>query len=89
MKVAAAHPDVVVVQQGNVISGTVPPNAGTYFGTVYEPVFLAGIAAVGMKTSMKSIRQVGVTAIALIVAETVLLAVFVLGGLEILGHGGR
>jgi basic membrane protein A len=32
LKVAAAHPDVVVVQQG-------------YFGTVYEPVFLAGIAA--------------------------------------------
>jgi basic membrane protein A len=45
MKVAAAHPDVVVVQQGNLISGTVPPNAGTYFGTVYEPVYLAGIAA--------------------------------------------
>jgi simple sugar transport system substrate-binding protein/basic membrane protein A len=45
LKVAAAHPDVVVVQQGNVISGAVPANAGTYFGTVYEPVFLAGIAA--------------------------------------------
>src|SRR6478736_66366 len=45
LKVAAAHPDVVVVQQGNVISGTVPANAGTYFGTVYEPVYLAGIAA--------------------------------------------
>ena len=45
LKVAADHPDVVVVQQGNVISGTVPANAGTYFGTVYEPVYLAGIAA--------------------------------------------
>jgi len=45
LKVAAAHPDVVVVQQGNVISGAVPANAGTYFGTVYEPVYLAGIAA--------------------------------------------
>jgi simple sugar transport system substrate-binding protein/basic membrane protein A len=44
-KVAAAHPDVVVVQQGNVIKGTVTANTGTYFGTVYEPVFLAGIAA--------------------------------------------
>jgi basic membrane protein A and related proteins len=44
-KVAAAHPDVVVVQQGNVIDGTVGPNLGTYFGTVYEPVFLAGVAA--------------------------------------------
>jgi basic membrane protein A len=45
LKVAAAHPDVVVVQQGNVITGAVPANAGTYFGTVYEPVYLAGIAA--------------------------------------------
>ena len=44
-KVAAAHPDVVVVQQGNVIGGNYPPNLGTYFGTVYEPVYLAGIAA--------------------------------------------
>ena len=45
LKVAAAHPDVAVVQQGNFIKGTVPPNTGTYFGTVYEPVYLAGIAA--------------------------------------------
>src|SRR3954453_3057613 len=44
-KVAAAHPDVVVVQQGNVIKGTVGKNIGTYFGTVYEPVYAAGIAA--------------------------------------------
>jgi basic membrane protein A len=45
LKVAEAHPDVVVVQQGNFIKGTIPPNVGTYFGTVYEPVYLAGIAA--------------------------------------------
>ena len=45
VKVAAAHPDVVVVQQGNFLKGTVPANFGTYFGTVYEPVYLAGIAA--------------------------------------------
>jgi len=45
LKVAAAHPDVVVVQQGNFIKGTIAPNVGTYFGTVYEPVYLAGIAA--------------------------------------------
>jgi basic membrane protein A and related proteins len=44
--VAAQHPEVVVVQQGNIITGTVTPkNMGTYFGTVYEPVYLAGIAA--------------------------------------------
>ncbi len=45
LKVAAAHPDVVVIQQGNFISDAIPANSGTYFGTVYEPVFLAGIAA--------------------------------------------
>jgi simple sugar transport system substrate-binding protein/basic membrane protein A len=45
LKVAAAHPDVAVVQQGNFIQDAVPANSGTYFGTVYEPVYLAGIAA--------------------------------------------
>lgn len=45
LKVAAAHPDVVVVQQGNIATGAIPANFGTYFGTVYEPVYLAGIAA--------------------------------------------
>jgi basic membrane protein A len=46
-KIAAAHPDVAVVQQGNYISDpkAITPNIGTYFGTVYEPVYLAGIAA--------------------------------------------
>ncbi|RAY16202.1 BMP family ABC transporter substrate-binding protein [Actinomadura craniellae] len=45
LKVAAEHPDVAVVQQGNLITKAVPRNAGTYFGTVYEPVYLAGVAA--------------------------------------------
>ena len=45
MKVAEAHPDVVVVQQGNSIERHAADNVGTYFGTVYEPVYLAGIAA--------------------------------------------
>jgi basic membrane protein A len=45
IKIAQANPDVVVVQQGNFIKGDILPNTGTYFGTVYEPVYLAGIAA--------------------------------------------
>jgi simple sugar transport system substrate-binding protein/basic membrane protein A len=45
LKVAEEHPDVVVVQQGNTITTDVPANSGTYFGTVYEPMYLAGIAA--------------------------------------------
>lgn len=44
-KIAEANPDVAVVQQGNFIEGDIPDNLGTYFGTVYEPVYLAGIAA--------------------------------------------
>jgi basic membrane protein A and related proteins len=53
LKVAAAHPEVAVVQQGNFIQGAIPPNSGTYFGTVYEPVYLAGIAAGKATTSNK------------------------------------
>lgn len=45
LKVAEEHPDVVVVQQGNTIADDIPENSGTYFGTVYEPMYLAGIAA--------------------------------------------
>lgn len=45
IKVAAAHPEVAVVQQGNFIKDAIAPNVGTYFGTVFEPVYLAGIAA--------------------------------------------
>jgi basic membrane protein A len=57
LKVAKAHPDVVVVQQGNFISTAVPANAGTYFGTVYEPVYLAGIAA-GLTTKTDKLGYV-------------------------------
>jgi basic membrane protein A and related proteins len=57
LKVAADHPDVAVVQQGNTITGTVPANAGTFFGTVYEPVYLAGIVA-GKQTKTNKLGYV-------------------------------
>ena len=41
---AEKHPDVVFVHQGG-LEGEDLPNLGTYFGTVYEPVYTAGIAA--------------------------------------------
>jgi len=44
LKVAKAHPDVVIVHQGGLVD-SVPDNFGTYFGTVWEPVYLAGIVA--------------------------------------------
>ena len=57
LKVAADHPDVAVVQQGNIITGAIPPNVGTYFGTVYEPVYLAGIVA-GKETKTNKLGYV-------------------------------
>jgi basic membrane protein A len=57
LKVAKAHPDVAVVQQGNFIDGAIPANAGTFFGTVYEPVYLAGIAA-GLATKTNKLGYV-------------------------------
>lgn len=47
---------------------------------------LISIAAVGMKTSLKRILDVGGQAIALIVAETVFIALVVLLGVTLLGH---
>ncbi len=43
--VARRHPDVVVLHQGGVEILPRLDNLGTYFGTVYEPVYQAGIAA--------------------------------------------
>ncbi|AVO39057.1 YeiH family protein [Pukyongiella litopenaei] len=47
---------------------------------------LVSIAAVGMKTSLKRILDVGGQAIALIVAETVFIAIFVLAGVTLIAH---
>jgi basic membrane protein A and related proteins len=43
--VAALNPDVTIVHQGGLEPEPGLDNFGTYFGTVYEPVFTAGIAA--------------------------------------------
>ena len=42
---AKKHPDVAVLQQGNFMKPPIPANANTYFGNVFETVYLAGIAA--------------------------------------------
>lgn len=53
-------------------------------GTLSRWALLTSIAAVGMKTSLKDVAQVGGAAIALIVVETLFLAGFILIGLQIL-----
>lgn len=47
VEIATAHPDVCVVHQGQFESSLEAPldNLGTYFSSVFEPVYLAGIAA--------------------------------------------
>lgn len=47
---------------------------------------LISIAAVGMKTSLKRILDVGGQTTALIVAETLFIALFVILGVTLLGH---
>ncbi|HEV7322302.1 MAG TPA: YeiH family protein [Ensifer sp.] len=47
---------------------------------------LAGIVAVGMRTSLRRVLDVGGDAVALIVAETVFIALFILVGIHYLGH---
>ncbi|MGQ0431204.1 MAG: BMP family ABC transporter substrate-binding protein [Microthrixaceae bacterium] len=50
---AAANPDVVFVHQGGLEGDPELDNLGTYFGTVYEPVYTAGIAAGAVTESKK------------------------------------
>ena len=56
LKVAAKHPDVCVVQQGNFIKGNVPDNAGTYFGTVYESNKLGYVYALPIPQTIANIN---------------------------------
>ena len=66
-------------------TGLVPAALAALLVDLSRWALLFGIAAVGMKTSMKSIRDVGSTAIVLIVAETIFIAVFVIAGMRIIG----
>ena len=50
---AAKHPDVAVLQQGNLITPPVGPNINTYFGDVWQTVYLGGIAAAKASKSNK------------------------------------
>ena len=50
MNVAKRHPDVAFFHQGGLKTAE---NLGTYFGTIWEPVYLAGVAAGKMSESGK------------------------------------
>ena len=62
--------------------GLIPSVVAELFGHLSRWALLVAIAAVGMKTALRSIVEVGGQAILLIVAETVFLAAFILAGLS-------
>ena len=64
--------------------GLIPQVLANILSDISRWALLIAIAAVGMKTSLKSILDVGGQAIVLIVAETMFIALFVLGGVAYL-----
>ena len=60
----------------------IPEAVATYLADLSRWALLVAIAAVGMKTSLRRILDVGGQAIVLIVAETVFLAAFILIGIR-------
>lgn len=64
--------------------GLIPPFISEAAGNLSRWFLLIAIAAVGLKTSLKKMLDVGGVAIALIVAETVFLGGYVLIGLRLI-----
>jgi uncharacterized integral membrane protein (TIGR00698 family) len=64
--------------------GLVPAVIRNFVSDLSRWALLVAIAAVGMKTSLRTILDVGGQAIVLIVAETTFLAIFILAGLHLL-----
>ena len=62
-------------------AGFIPERVATLLGDASRWALLISIAAVGMKTSLRRILDVGGQAIALIIAETVFIAGFILVGI--------
>lgn len=65
--------------------GLIPPMVSEAAGALSRWALLISIAAVGIKTSLARMLDVGPTAIAMIVAETVFIGAFVLLGLHMMG----
>lgn len=64
--------------------GIIPPVISDIAATISRWALLISIAAVGIKTSLKKMLQVGSAAIALLVAETLFIGGWVVAGLQVL-----
>lgn len=67
--------------------GVIPPILADWLADLSRWALLTAIAAVGMKTSLRRILDVGGQAIVLIVAETLFIAGFILAGIAWLSGG--
>jgi uncharacterized integral membrane protein (TIGR00698 family) len=65
-------------------TGLIPPSIQSGLSDFSRWALLTSIAAVGMKTSLRTLKDVGGQAIILIVAETIFLAGFILYGITLL-----
>jgi uncharacterized integral membrane protein (TIGR00698 family) len=65
--------------------GVIPAMFAEWAGTLSRWALLIAIAAVGIKTSLGRMVEVGASAIGLMVAETIFLGIFIVGGLHLLG----
>lgn len=65
--------------------GLIPATVSEWTGSLSRWALLIAIAAVGVKTSLKRMLQVGPGAIFLLVIETLFLGTFIVTGLQILG----
>lgn len=64
--------------------GVIPAIVSEWAGTISRWALLIAIAAVGVKTSLKRMLEVGPGAIAILVAETIFLGAFIVAGLHFL-----
>ncbi|WP_372802950.1 YeiH family protein [Paracoccus seriniphilus] len=65
--------------------GLIPPVLADWASTFSRWALLIAIAAVGIKTSLGRMLEVGPVAVILLVAETVFLGIFIVTGLHLLG----
>jgi uncharacterized membrane protein YadS len=64
--------------------GWVPAQAHTVLTPVSSWCLLTAVAALGVKTSLKSLTEVGPAPIGVMVAQTVFLALFVIGAVALI-----
>ena len=65
--------------------GWVPLDANTFLTPVSSWCLLTAVAALGVKTSLKSLTEVGPAPVSVMVIQTVLIAALVMGGISLIG----